>query len=62
MFDSDLRKEELQQIEGEINILSSLDHPNIIKYKGHFKDKEGRLCLVQECAEMGDLKQYIETI
>ena len=45
----------------EANILSSLDHPNIIKLEAcQFDVKEGNLFLMMEYASEGDLNDLVE--
>ncbi|GIL57802.1 hypothetical protein Vafri_13045 [Volvox africanus] len=39
----------------EAQLLDSLDHPNIIRYRESFVDKEGALCIVTSFCEEGDL-------
>lgn len=39
----------------EAQLLDSLDHPNIIKYRESFVDKDGSLCIVTSFCEEGDL-------
>ncbi|PNH02758.1 Serine/threonine-protein kinase Nek4 [Tetrabaena socialis] len=39
----------------EAQLLDSLDHPNIIRYRESFVDKEGSLCIVTSFCEEGDL-------
>lgn len=43
----------------EAQLLSSLEHPNIIKYKECFIDDEGALCIVTSFCEEGDLFRRI---
>eukprot|EP00775_Hariotina_reticulata_P012449 gene12449-12586_t len=44
----------------EAQLLSSLDHPNIIAYKDSFLDSEGALCIVTTYCEGGDLFNEIK--
>ncbi|GFR44592.1 hypothetical protein Agub_g5870 [Astrephomene gubernaculifera] len=39
----------------EVQLLDSLDHPNIIRYRESFVDKDGALCIVTSFCEEGDL-------
>jgi calcium-dependent protein kinase len=48
----------LKQIKAEINILSSLDHPNIVKYYETYENKEF-LYIVMEYCPGGDLFKFI---
>ena len=45
----------------EIEILSQLNHPNIVKYYKNFKEKN-KLYIIMEYFENGDLKNYIEVL
>lgn len=47
----DERKETLR----EAKILEVLDHPNIIKFREVYKTKKGKLCIVMDYADGGDL-------
>lgn len=49
-----LTEDDLMQYEAEYKVLSSIDHPNIVKYIDMFRDKEGMLCFAMEYAEFGD--------
>lgn len=39
----------------EAKILEALKHPNIVKFKEVYKTKKGKLCIVMEYADGGDL-------
>jgi NIMA (never in mitosis gene a)-related kinase len=43
----------------EAKILESLNQPNIIKFKEVYKTKKGKLCIVMEYADGGDLDKKI---
>ncbi|KAF5836952.1 kinase-like domain-containing protein [Dunaliella salina] len=45
----------------EVQLLSQLDHPNIIAYKESFVDQEGGLCIVTSFCEEGDLFHRIRS-
>jgi len=45
------RKETLQ----EAKIIEHLQHPNIVKFIETFKTKKGKLCIVMDFADGGDL-------
>ena len=45
-------EKEIKEIENEVKVLQSLDHPNIIKYYGFFIEKE-KYCILMEYAENG---------
>ncbi len=44
----------------ESKILEALNHPNIIKFKEVYKTKDGKLCIVMDYAEGGDLENRIK--
>ena len=50
-MDDEERKETLK----EAKILEVLNHPNIIRFREVYKTKKGRLCIVMDFAEGGDL-------
>ncbi len=50
------RKETLQ----EAKIIEHLKHPNIVKFIETFKTKKGKLCIVMDFADGGDLGQKIK--
>jgi NIMA (never in mitosis gene a)-related kinase 1/4/5 len=47
----DERKETLR----EAKILEVLNHPNIVRFKEVYKTKKGKLCIVMDYADGGDL-------
>ena len=50
------RKETLQ----EARIIEHLQHPNIVKFIETFKTKKGKLCIVMDFADGGDLSDKIK--
>ncbi len=44
----------------EAKILEVLNHPNIIRFKEVYKTKAGKLCIVMDYANGGDLLQMIQ--
>jgi NIMA (never in mitosis gene a)-related kinase len=52
----DERKETLR----EAKILEVLDHPNIIRFREVYKTKKGKLCIVMDYADGGDLQTRIK--
>lgn len=52
----DERKETLR----EAKILEVLDHPNIIKFREVYKTKKGKLCIVMDYADGGDVQTKIK--
>eukprot|EP00475_Leptophrys_vorax_P007174 TRINITY_DN14548_c0_g1_i1.p1 TRINITY_DN14548_c0_g1~~TRINITY_DN14548_c0_g1_i1.p1 ORF type:complete len:455 (-),score=108.70 TRINITY_DN14548_c0_g1_i1:84-1448(-) len=55
---SGMGEQELADCKKEIQILSVMKHPNIIRYKRSFV-RRGALCIVMEYADGGDLHQLI---
>lgn len=49
----------IHQLRREVEIQSRLDHPNIVKLYGYFKDPHS-VWLVQELAEGGSLYEYLQ--
>ena len=47
----DERKETLR----EAKILEVFNHPNIVRFKEVYKTKKGKLCIVMDYADGGDL-------
>jgi NIMA (never in mitosis gene a)-related kinase len=54
----DLKTRERQLAVNEIQVLSMLDHPNIIAYYDHFEE-DGKLMIEMEYADGGTLAQYL---
>lgn len=48
----------LLKIVSELEILQTLDHPNIIKYLGAYETSH-RLCIVHELVDGGDLLEHL---
>ena len=44
----------------EAKILEALSHPNIVKFKEVYKTKKGKLCIVMEYADGGDIGKIIK--
>jgi len=43
----------------EAKILEVMQHPNIIRFKEVYKTKKGKLCIVMDFADGGDLAKKI---
>lgn len=50
-----MTSEEKDKAKKEARILGSLDHPNIIKFQDVYSTKSGKLNIVMDYAEGGDL-------
>lgn len=50
-----MSEEEKRETLKEAKILEAFDHPNIVKFKEVYKTKKGKLCIVMEYADGGDL-------
>ena len=53
-------EEERKETLKEARILEVLNHPNIIRFKEVYKTKRGKLCIVMDYADGGDLQQRIK--
>lgn len=55
-----LSDKEKQNALNEVRLLASVQHDNVVAYKEAFWDEKTRcLCIIQECADAGDLLQQI---
>lgn len=52
---------EKQETLAEAKIMEALDHPNIITFREVYKTKRGKLCIVMDYADGGDLQQVIKS-
>ena len=52
---SNLTEEEKKEAYREAKVLEAFNHPNIIKFKEIFKTKTGKLCIVMDFADGGDM-------
>ncbi|CAD8211239.1 unnamed protein product [Paramecium octaurelia] len=55
-----MKQDEIAQAYREAKIMSTLKHPNIINFKEVYKTKKGKLCIVMDYADDGDLAQKIK--
>lgn len=55
-MDENERKETLR----EAKILEVLQHPNIVRFREVYKTKKGKLCIVMDYADGGDLQGRIK--
>jgi len=57
---SEMPEEEKRETIKEAKILELFKHPNIIRFREVYKTKRGKLCIVMEYAEGGDLQKKIK--
>jgi NIMA (never in mitosis gene a)-related kinase len=50
-----LSDEERKETLREAKILEVLSHPNIVRFREVYKTKKGKLCIVMDYADNGDL-------
>ncbi len=55
-----MSERERQDTLKEAKILEVLNHPNIIRFKEVYKTKKGKLCIVMDYADGGDLQKMIQ--
>ncbi|CAK73564.1 unnamed protein product (macronuclear) [Paramecium tetraurelia] len=55
-----LSEEEKKETYQEFRIMAQLKHPNIINFREVYKTVKGKLCIVMDYAEGGDLAQLIK--
>jgi len=57
---NNLPENEKRETIKEAKILEALKHPNIVKFKEVYKTKKGKLCIVMDFADGGDLTKKVE--
>ena len=55
-----MAKQEKDETIKEAKILELLHHPNIVKFREVYQTKKGKLCIVMEYADGGDLAKRIK--
>lgn len=55
-----MKEDERRETIKEARILEALRHPNIVKFREVYKTKKGRLCIVMDYADGGDLSNKIK--
>ncbi len=53
-------EDEKKETKKEARILEALRHPNIVRFREVYKTKKGRLCIVMDYADGGDLAKKIK--
>lgn len=57
---STMSEEERRETVREGRILEVLNHPNIVRFREVYKTKKGKLCIVMDYADGGDLQSKIK--
>ena len=57
----DMKESEKKNIENEISLLRSLDHPNIVKFYDSYTDDNGDICIVMNYCDGGDLYKKLRS-
>jgi NIMA (never in mitosis gene a)-related kinase 1/4/5 len=55
-----MSEEERKETLREAKILEVLNHPNIVRFREVYKTKKGKLCIVMDYADGGDLQSKIK--
>tara|TARA_B110000503_G_C6861800_1_gene295089 strand:- start:99 stop:344 length:246 start_codon:yes stop_codon:yes gene_type:complete len=55
-----MSEEERRETLREAKILEVLQHPNIVRFREVYKTKKGKLCIVMDFADGGDLQGRIK--
>ena len=55
-----MSEEERRETLNEAKILEVLNHPNIVRFREVYKTKKGKLCIVMDYADGGDLQSKIK--
>jgi len=55
-----MSEEEKKETLFEAKVLEVLSHPNIVHFREVYKTKKGKLCIVMDYADGGDLQQKIK--
>lgn len=55
-----MSEEERKETKKEARILEALRHPNIVKFREVYNTKKGKLCIVMDYADGGDIAKKIK--
>ena len=55
-----MSEQERKETLAEAKILEVLNHPNIVRFREVYKTKKGKLCIVMDYADGGDLQSLIK--
>ena len=53
-------EEEKKETLDEAKIMEAFNHPNIVRFREVYKTKRGKLCIVMDYCDGGDLQQYLK--
>ena len=56
-----MSEEERRETLNEAKILEVLSHPNIVRFREVYKTKKGKLCIVMDYADGGDLQSAVKS-
>ena len=56
-----MSEEERRETLNEAKILEVLSHPNIVRFREVYKTKKGKLCIVMDFADGGDLQSVVKS-
>lgn len=57
---TNMPEEEKKETLDEAKIMEAFNHPNICRFREVYKTKRGKLCIVMDYADGGDLQQYLK--
>ena len=55
-----MNEKEQKEVRKEAKVLEVLNHPNIIKFRDVYTTHKGKLCIVMNYADGGDLEKLIK--
>jgi NIMA (never in mitosis gene a)-related kinase len=55
-----MSEKEKKEVVQESRLLEALNHPNIVRFMEVYKTKKGKLCIIMEYADGGDLQGRIK--
>ena len=55
-----MNEEERKETLREAKILEVFNHPNIVRFREVYKTKKGKLCIVMDYADGGDLQSKVK--
>lgn len=55
-----MSESERKEVVQEARLLEALSHPNIVRFIEVYKTKKGKLCIIMDYADGGDLQKKIK--